>query len=490
MTQSPWLNVSGRKGLQLLLQEVSWPPSLRAAAGYIFCPWGAGVEFRRVFRFIGVCVRHFQLIFGAAALLIAPSAFAQGGFSAILKDPITVIFIALNIGLTFYFTYLKFDRFAVVHGPEVLTTVGIAGCFLGIALALMNFDAGNVSASVPHLLEGVKTAFWASVSGVIGSLIIRGRHHLQKEPIAMPSGAPKSASLDDVVNALNNLQKSLSGSEEGTLLTQLKLMRQEQTDELGKLHKSFTSFAEKMAEDGSKALIDALKEVIVDFNAKINEQFGENFKQLNIAVGHLVVWQQQYKDELDRMQVVQKGAAEDLQSSAKHLGVMVERAGAFTEAAHDLERLLARLAQQYVAIEQSQQSLASVLAEMRNVTPQFSSKIEELVSSLRDGVQKVQGDVSEVVRGFGVQHQSTSAELKQLLADTMRKSQSEVNEQMIKALDVVRQSVVTLDKGLQEELTKSLDTLGRQLASLSEKFVADYGPLADRLREVVRLAAH
>jgi hypothetical protein len=55
-------------------------------------------------------------------------------------------------------------------------------------------------------------------------------------------------------------------------------------------------------------------------------------------------------------------------------------------------------------------------------------------------------------------------------------------------MDAVRQSVVTLDKGLQEELTKSLETLGRQLASLSEKFVSDYTPLTDRLREVVRIA--
>jgi len=40
-----------------------------------------------------------------------------------------------------------------------------------------------------------------------------------------------------------------------------------------------------MAENNSKALIEALQEVIRDFNAKINEQFGENFKQLNEAVG-------------------------------------------------------------------------------------------------------------------------------------------------------------------------------------------------------------
>jgi DNA-binding XRE family transcriptional regulator len=430
-------------------------------------------------------------ITAVTAVLSAPSvALAQtGGFAAIFSDPITVAFIVVNVLLTFYFAYMRFDRFAVAHGPEVLTTVGITGCFLGIAVALLHFDAANVSASVPHLLEGVKTAFWASVSGVAGSLVIRGRHRFQKEPIAMPEGAAKAASLDDVVNGLTALQRSLSGNEEGTLLTQLKLMRQEQTDELGKLRRSFDTFAEKMAEDGSKALIDALREVIADFNAQINEQFGENFKQLNAAVEHLVTWQRQYKDELHHMQEVQAGAAADLKSSAGSLKLMAERANAFTEAAADLERILTGLAQQYVIIERSQQSLVTVLAEMKDVAPQFAKKLDELADSMNAGVSKVQSSVADVVRNFGVQHQSSAAELKQLLTETVRKSQSEVNDQMAKGLDAVRQSVVALDKGLQEELNKSLETLGRQLASLSEKFVADYGPLTDRLREVVRLAA-
>lgn len=271
-------------------------------------------------------------------------------------------------------------------------------------------------------------------------------------------------------------------------MTQLKLMRQEQTDELVALRKSFDEFAKRMAEDGSKALIQALREVIADFNAQINEQFGENFKQLNQAVEHLVTWQQQYKEELDKMQAVQNGAAGNLQSAASHLAGMVERAAAFTTAAANLDRLLTGLAQQYTIIEQSQKSLVSVLSEMKDVAPQFSKKLEELAQSMREGVAKVQSDVSEVVKNFGAQHQGASAELKQLLTDTLRKSQSEVNDQMVKGLETVRQSVLTLDKGLQEELTKSLETLGRQLASLSEKFVADYGPLTERLREVVRIA--
>ncbi|PFP21772.1 hypothetical protein COJ96_25520, partial [Bacillus sp. AFS073361] len=108
--------------------------------------------------------------------------------------------------------------------------------------------------------------------------------------------------------------------------TQLKLMRQEQVDELRSLRTSFETFSQKMAEDGSKALIEALKEVIRDFNTQINEQFGENFKHLNASVEKLVIWQQQYKEELDKLQLMQKSSAEDLNNAASGLSLFIDRA--------------------------------------------------------------------------------------------------------------------------------------------------------------------
>ena len=39
-----------------------------------------------------------------------------------------------------------------------------------------------------------------------------------------------------------------------------------------------------------------------------------------------------------------------------------------------------------------------------------------------------------------------------------------------------------------EELTKALESFGRQLAALSEKFVNDYTPLTERLRDILTIA--
>jgi DNA anti-recombination protein RmuC len=429
-------------------------------------------------------MRHLWLV--AVLLHFAPDAHASG-MSSILEDPITVGVIGLNAVLLLFFLW-RLDRFAVVHGPEILTTVGIFGCFLGIAIALLNFNTADVSKSVPQLLAGVKTAFWASVSGVFGALTIRFVHRFKKTPIQQTAGTPKAANLDDMVTAMQNLQRSIAGNDEGTLLSQLKLMRQDQSDQLQALRKSFDEFSKKMAEDGSKALIDALREVIKDFNTQINEQFGENFKQLNQAVGALLIWQEQYKRELDQLQIVQKDSADNLKASAENFKQLVDQSVVFVTVAKRLEELITSLNKQYDLIQQSELALSKVLIEMKDVTPQFARKLDELTESMKNGVSKVQSDVGEVIRNFGSFQQSSSSEMKTLLSDTMKKVQSETNEQLLKNLEIVRQGVITLDKGLQEELTKSLETLARQLGSLSEKFASDYGPLTDRLREVVRIA--
>ena len=52
----------------------------------------------------------------------------------------------------------------------------------------------------------------------------------------------------------------------------------------------------------------------------------------------------------------------------------------------------------------------------------------------------------------------------------------------------VAKQVTELDAALGRELEKSLQSLGNQLASLSQKFANDYGPLTDKLRELINIA--
>jgi len=409
-------------------------------------------------------------------LVLYPVTVMAGGFAEIVRDPITVFFIVTITVATLYFLVYRYDRYASIHGPEILTTMGIFGCFVGIALALLNFDPKDVTNSVPELLNGVKTAFWASVCGVAGALAIKLRQRFGAAPVQSSNDEQKTASIEDVVTAISLLRKSIAGENDSSLISQIKLMRQEQNDNANGLRKSLDEFADKVSELGSKALIEALQKVISDFNAQLNEQFGENFKQLNMAVEKLVVWQQQYKDELDKLQVHHKQSADNLKISADSFATVVEKAGAYTETAQNLSTLLEDFKSQYSLMFQSQESLAKVLIEMKAVEPSFTEKFEDLIETFKKSTTTLADENKKQIQVFG-----------EMLNKTIPDIQNKVNEQIANTNEQLKKNFDTLDKNLEVELEKALVGLGQQLASLSEKFVQDYSPLTERLREIVNM---
>ncbi len=322
----------------------------------------------------------------------------------------------------------------------------------------------------------------------MGALTLKFRHRFSKEPIQASPGEPKSASLEDVVFAVNTLRKSIAGENDSSLISQMKLMRQEQNDHATKLRKSLDDFAEKVSELGSKALIEALQKVISDFNNQLNEQFGENFKQLNLTVEKLVLWQKQYKEELNQLQSVQKQGAEDLARSASIFKDLVSQAMAYTQSAESLSTLLKTFESQHAIMKASQEALNNVLISMKEVEPSFSSKLVDLTNVFKTGTTSITEQIQKQVSELGTQLKTRNDEMADIIKRMVPEIQKQVNDQITQSQKQLSENFKLLDENLEKELQKSLTTLGQQLTSLSEKFVQDYSPLTERLREIVNIS--
>lgn len=57
--------------------------------------------------------------------------------------------------------------------PQILSTLGVIGTFWGITMGLLEFNVDDINASIPKLLDGLKTAFYTSLGGMITSLLLR-----------------------------------------------------------------------------------------------------------------------------------------------------------------------------------------------------------------------------------------------------------------------------------------------------------------------------
>src|SRR5215831_4845570 len=73
----------------------------------------------------------------------------------------TEIFIGIIAACAVYL-HLKYSQTIAHKAPAFLTTLGILGTFTGIAFGLLDFNTNDIQKSVPELIEGIKTAFWAS----------------------------------------------------------------------------------------------------------------------------------------------------------------------------------------------------------------------------------------------------------------------------------------------------------------------------------------
>jgi hypothetical protein len=215
----------------------------------------------------------------------------------------------------------------VSHTPALLTSLGIFGTFTGIVIGLIAFDENDIDKSITALLAGLETAFITSLVGILMSIIFKGLqssgllNHKFKESDVASVATPEDIlhAISEQGSAITKLVAAIGGEQDKSVVNQIALIRSDLNDNhklmmvgLDKRDEVFSGFADKLwlklqdfadalSKSATETVIEALKQVITDFNQNLTEQFGENFKQLNDAVKDLVTWQDNYKIQLEEM---------------------------------------------------------------------------------------------------------------------------------------------------------------------------------------------
>ena len=151
---------------------------------------------------------------------------------------VTQGFLGAIIIMWVYFN-IRYDEKTAAYAPTILTTTGILATFVGIALGLLDLDSKDIQGSLPQLLGGLKTAFFASVAGVSGALTIKLRHYfIGVSHAASGTGADGEVTAGDLAALLIGIQQALVGNDEATLVSQLKLLRLDTNERLDALRKA------------------------------------------------------------------------------------------------------------------------------------------------------------------------------------------------------------------------------------------------------------
>jgi ABC-type transporter Mla subunit MlaD len=438
--------------------------------------------------------------------------FISGMGASVMTDGFIVI-----IAITFIAAIVakRSDR---AHGftqyvPTLLTSLGILGTFCGIVAGLLGFDANNIDGSIGSLLEGMKTAFTTSLVGMSSSIIYKV---LASSGMLTPKGddiidEDQIGILDlytvmkDQADGMTLLQQAIGGDNDSSLTSQMKLMRSDNNDQnklalqsnsdnhkellvavalqqtafesfQDKLWIKLQDFADMLSKSATETVIEALKQVIADFNKNLTEQFGENFKQLNAACKELVTWQDQYKGQLDDM-------GEKYRLGVESIGVTATAVGSITEHTAQIPAHMENL-KDITEVNQHQiKELERHLEAFKDIRDKAVEAVPEIRAQIDSTLEGVKTASVELAKGIKESSESMGNAIIQGAQEFVDGS-AKVNGSLQSTSDVMvahNEKAITHYADLEEGMNANYRELSEHMQDEAKKITEEYGKAGTQL---------
>lgn len=413
----------------------------------------------------------------------------------------------------------RHDQF-LEHAPAVLVSLGILGTFVGIVIGLLDFDAHDIKGSIEGLLDGLRTAFITSLVGMTLSILLKALDAWWFAPARGRAEQPDSVTPEHIhgvltqqVKLLEGLNQSLAGNEEGSVAGQLKLMRTDVSDfrnGIDRAHREFqeklflhlTLFGEMLAKSATETVIEALRQVIQDFNKHLVEQFGDNFKALNESVGKMNEWQVLYKEhvealearielaihELERTATANEAISRSLTSSEQSIGSIDNHCQSIPTAIGQLEPVLQVNQHQIQELQRHLDAFIAMRDQATRAVPEIKQHIETLTQGLSEGVASVMTVMHEGAQEFGRSVDRTNS----AMGETANIVTSKSEEIALNMQDAAQEFGVSVRETLESMMSNSKaleQQMGQAVAqaasSMAEVFRQATGQIQDGLTSSV-----
>lgn len=430
----------------------------------------------------------------------------------------------------------------------MLTSLGILGTFVGIVAGLLHFDTNDIDASIGPLLAGLKTAFITSLVGIALSIIYK---IMSATPLCNRSqrGQPDEAinithlylAITEQTAEIKQLHNAIQDETQDSLLAQFKLLRADLSDrarqqekvfadaastltetvaalktieviisDQGELFKSFEErlwikfqdFSDMLSKSATEQVINALKEVIHDFNNNLIEQFGDNFKALNAAVEKLVLWQNQYKEQLSDMQHKYALGVEAISQSEVAVRHISHESRAIPESMQQLKGVLEVNQHQISELDRHLHAFSDVKDKAVAAVPKIQEQVETAVNSFANASGEMAGAISNSANDFKTL-MTKSADDYQNCVDRTRVALTEAAQTTANSSEKIKKdftdTVTEINNGVRNMMNefksggKALNdnfktagaTLIQESRSASEQFQKQFQAVQDALKAAV-----
>lgn len=389
------------------------------------------------------------------------------------------------------------NRRLVEYFPTLISSLGVLGTFLGITMGLLAFESTNLDQSIPNLLDGLKTAFFTSLAGMTGSMILSAfisRKQDEKDGgisdinlAAREITKAVKAMSDANTETLQTIQKQLAEQDSerkafyrtaGDVLNSLVILQRSQESTLVTLKENSSSIALSM---GSLEEMTAKQAASVSSMEKHLQEMCESTHHLPEILDVLSTIsgaQDEINATVSKMQTIIHSEVIQIEESMEKTNLMLERK--FDEFTDLLKK----------------SNTEALVEVMKNVTAEFQKQMNELINrlvqenfeQLNKSVEKLnqwQQENKEMIetltrkyREMSDNFEVTSSSLSQVKEDTtILVSEGGKLQQLVQALN----QVILEDRRF-IEITKEL----QEAAALSKSNLQSFDESTKALNEWVR----
>ena len=284
--------------------------------------------------------------------------------------------------------YQQTDMNALETVPGILTGLGLAGTFIAITFALMNFEANpeKIQTSIEHLISGLSVKFYSSLAGIITAIIYTIIKNtlfsgLESKLIKIQNKLNKILPKQTIENYLANIDKRIY------LQTQLNKRNLELFDNLLKKLDTIQIVTDNKLNDIYKEIEDqtgSLKSFLtdMDFSDAIKNAISESISN---AKPDLIDAISISLDKLDEVKNETFGKLEIMQN----------------QLISTLEELRSNLSNSITnSLNNSLNKLNEVIADLKNIKQESSaSLVENLVNELKNIFSNMQDNFTEAIVG-------------------------------------------------------------------------------------------
>ena len=427
--------------------------------------------------------------------------------SANVFSDIFIVSISLIFLLALFCAVIKKGKSFVELAPNMMTSLGILGTFIGIMIGLMEFDPKQIDDSISLLLEGLKTAFLTSLVGMFGTIAFKLISSFLPKSEQIQSGVGPDdiyAVMQKQLDEVKSLVASIKGDEDASLTSQLRLLRADLNDgnkvikselestnlHTGKIndamvalredHKIFSDrlwlkmdeFSDVLSKSATEQVINALKEVIVEFNDKLTEQFGENFKRLDESVKKLVDWQDNYRHQLEDMAKKYQLGVDAIGATEQSVQHISEKAASIPEHMAKLESVMASNESQIRDLEDRLEAFKTLRDKAIEAMPEIKAQLDSTMSTISDSVtaashhyENMLHDAQQMMTDFTQAQREANDEY----IETSKEQMGLMREGISTSVTQFTNTMMTTATNLNQEITAGTTQISKDLAQTSSE---------------------